>query len=119
MVKFYLTCKRRHTSLRRDWSSVVCSSDLNEGSSVGVIADFTGAEDYDASSTATAISNAATGYACGNCQGRIVATSQQVNNSDVSATSSVNVTGYARSTTGVANAVGNTASYYVSRPSGQ
>jgi len=92
---------------------------LNEGGGVEVIADFTGAEGYDASSTATAIGNAATGYACSDCQGRIVATSQQVNNADVSATGSVNVTGYARSATGVANAVGNTASYYVSRPSSQ
>lgn len=97
--------------------TVIDAIQLNEGGGVEVIADFTGAEGYDASSTATAIGNAATGYACSDCQGRIVATSQQVNNSDVSATSSVTVTGYARSATGVANAVGNTASYYVSRPS--
>ena len=90
---------------------------LNDGGGVEVIAGYTGAEGYDASASATAIGNAATGYACSDCDGRITATSQQVNNVDVGATANVTVTGYARSATGVANAVGNTATYYVSQPS--
>lgn len=97
--------------------TVIDSVQLNDGGGVEVVADFTGAEGYDASASATAIGNAATGYVCSDCEGRLVTTSQQVNNVGVSATSSVSVTGYARSATGMANAVGNTATYYVSRPS--
>ena len=97
--------------------TVIDAVQLNDGGGVEVIAGYTGAEGYDASASATAIGNAATGYACSDCDGRITATSQQVNNVDVGATANVTVTGYARSATGVANAVGNTATYYVSQPS--
>ena len=97
--------------------TVIDAVQLNDGGGVEVVADFTGAEGYDASANATAIGNAATGYVCSDCDGRLVATSQQVNNADVGASTSVTVSGYARSATGVATAVGNTATYYVSRPS--
>lgn len=99
--------------------TVIDAVQLNDGGGVEVVADFTGAEGYDASANATAIGNAATGYVCSDCDGRLVATSQQVNNADVGASTSVTVSGYARSATGVATAVGNTATYYVSRPSAQ
>ncbi|MDP2213425.1 holdfast anchor protein HfaD [Phenylobacterium sp.] len=98
--------------------TIIDAVQLNDGGGVEVIADFTGAEGYDASAHATAIGNAATGYVCSDCDGRLIATSQQVNNTDVTAATSVHVTGYARSATGVATAVGNTATYYVSRPTG-
>jgi hypothetical protein len=96
--------------------TIIDAVQLNDSGGVEVIADFTGAEGYDASANATAMGNAATGFVCNDCDGRLVATSQQVNSTDISANSSVTVTGHARSATGVANAVGNTATYFVSRP---
>ncbi|HMO43969.1 MAG TPA: holdfast anchor protein HfaD, partial [Phenylobacterium sp.] len=79
------------------WETVIDAVQLNDGGGVEVIAEFTGAEGYDASANATAIGNAATGYVCSDCEGRLTAVSQQVNNVGVSATSTVTVTGYARS----------------------
>lgn len=96
--------------------TIIDAVQLNDGGGVEVVADFTGAEGYDATASASAIGNAATGYVCSDCEGQLLATSQQVNNVGVSASSSVTVTGYGRTATGTATAVGNTATYYVSRP---
>jgi hypothetical protein len=60
--------------------------------------------------------NSATGYACSSCGGTVGITSRQVNSGDVNATSTVNITGSGRSVAGVATAVGNSATYYSSRP---
>lgn len=78
-----------------------------------------GTEGYDATATSTAMGNSVTGYACSECEGRMSITNSQVNRSDVGAQSIVNVSGGGRSASGVSTAVGNTATYYVSRPSGQ
>ena len=84
-------------------------------------ASFTGDNGFDATSSATAMGNAAIGYACSQCGGVI-----SVNNSQVtsgggveadSSTTLTNTAGSARSATGVATAVGNSATFYVSRPS--
>ena len=82
------------------------------------LARFDGTEGYDAQASATAYGNEVTGYACADCQGRIDINNGQVNNTDVGAQSVVNVQS-GRSVRGVASAVGNSATYYVSRPSGQ
>lgn len=90
----------------------------NDGGGIEAVARFDGTEGYDASVSATAYGNSVMGYACSDCQGRLDVNNDQINNADVGAQSVVNVTS-GRSARGVANAVGNSATYYVSRPSGQ
>lgn len=90
----------------------------NDGGGIEAVARFDGTEGYDASVSATAYGNSVTGYACSDCQGRLDVNNDQINNADVGAQSVVNVTS-GRSARGAANAVGNSATYYVSRPSGQ
>lgn len=90
---------------------------LNGVGGVEAVAVYTGGDGYDAMASATAVGNAATGYACSDCGGTMRVANAQTNNGDAGATSTVRVTGSARSVTGAATAVGNTASYYVTRPS--
>jgi len=93
------------------------NSQFNSGG-VEVISSFNGDTGYDAYSSATAVGNAITGYACSECQGTLVANSFQTNNSAVSATSTMSITGSGRSVIGTATAVGNTASFWVTSPGG-
>ena len=72
---------------------------------------------YDATSSATAMGNAATAFACSDCGGAINITNSQTNSGGVSAVSTLSITGANRSVTGVATAVGNNATFYVSKPS--
>jgi hypothetical protein len=90
----------------------------NGGGGIEAVAQFDGTEGYDGQASATAYGNEVTGYACSECQGRVDVNNGQVNNADVGAQSVVNVQS-GRSARGVASAVGNSATYYVSRPSGQ
>ncbi|WP_162244308.1 MULTISPECIES: holdfast anchor protein HfaD [unclassified Phenylobacterium] len=90
----------------------------NDGGGIEAVARFDGTEGYDAQVSSTAYGNSVTGYACSDCQGRLDVNNDQTNSADVGAQSVVNVTS-GRSARGVANAVGNSATYYVSRPSGQ
>jgi hypothetical protein len=84
-------------------------------------ASFTGDNGFDATSSATAMGNAAIGYACSQCGGVIsINNSQVTSGGGVEADSSTTITntqGSARSATGIATAVGNSATFYVSRPS--
>ncbi len=97
-------------------TSVVIDSDqFNDVGGVEAIAGFTGTAGYDGSSSAAAVGNAATGYACAECSGQMQVSNRQVNNAQVGSTSTASVTS-GRSINGVATAVGNTASYYVSLP---
>ncbi len=91
---------------------------INDGGGIEAVANFIGVDGYDATATSTAMGNSVTGYACSDCEGRMTVTNSQVNRSDVGAQSIVNVSGSGRSASGVSTAVGNTATYYVSRPSG-
>jgi hypothetical protein len=91
-------------------------SQLNDGGGVDAYAEYVGGDGYDATGTATAMGNAATGYACSDCVTSMGVNNRQTNNADVTAESRVTVRN-GRRVTGVATAVGNTASYYVSRPS--
>jgi hypothetical protein len=95
---------------------VIDAEQLNLGGGVDAIAAISGHDGYDASASAMAMGNAATGYACADCDGAMYVNNRQTNATGVSATGSVTVTGSARSAVGSAHAVGNTASYYVSRP---
>lgn len=91
---------------------------LNEGGGIEAIARFDGAQGYDAEATAMAQGNSVLGYGCSDCEARVDFVNSQANNADVGAQSYISVAG-GRSATGTANAVGNSATYLVSRPSGQ
>ena len=81
-------------------------------------ASFTGDSGFDATSSATAMGNAAIGFACSQCSGAItINNSQTTSGGGVEAVSNTTVTGSNRSTTGIATAVGNNGTFYVSRPS--
>lgn len=89
---------------------------LNIAGGVEAIAAYTGHDGYDASASAMAMGNASTGYVCSDCDGRMNVNNRQTNDADVAASGTVTITGSARSAIGSAHAVGNTASYYASRP---
>jgi hypothetical protein len=91
---------------------VLDSSQINDGGGVEVTASFDGTSGYDAGASATAIGNAVSGYVCGQCSGNMTATSNQANNVDISARSTVTV-GAGRSVVGVATATGNNATFSV------
>ena len=83
---------------------------------VDVISTFSGTNGYDVSVGADAAGNSVTGYACSECEGHLEARNTQTNNGDVSAVANTTVAGSSRSVITGANAVGNSASFYVSRP---
>ena len=96
-------------------STTVNNSQTNSGG-IQVLSDVTGNTGYDASSSATAMGNAVTGFACSDCGGAINVSNTQINTGGVSATNSIEIAGSNRSVTGTATAVGNTATFYVSKP---
>jgi hypothetical protein len=95
------------------------NTQLNTNGGVEVLSSFsgTGGLGYDASASAVAMGNAATGYACSTCSNRMTITNHQTNGADVSATSTVTMSSANRSVTGVSTAMGNSATFYVSEPS--
>lgn len=95
----------------------ISNTQENTGGGVEVTASFGGGTGYDASSTATAFGNAASGYACSSCTASLKAENYQINSAEIGATSRSTTTGPSRSVTGTASAVGNNASYYVTAPS--
>ena len=98
------------------------NTQTNGGAGIQVVASSAGNDGFDLSSSATAMGNAVTGFACSLCGGRMTATNSQINSADVSAASSLSLGagtgGSARSATGVSTAVGNSATFYVSKPTG-
>ncbi|MDP3802545.1 holdfast anchor protein HfaD [Brevundimonas sp.] len=90
------------------------NSQFNSGG-VDVIATFSGTNGYDVSVGADAVGNSVTGYACSECEGYLQAANAQTNSGDVSAVANTTVAGSNRSVITGANAVGNSASFYVSR----
>jgi hypothetical protein len=88
----------------------------NTGGGVEATASFTGHEGYDTVTTATAMGNAVTGYACSRCNGRMSVTNNQHNSADVGASSSSSVVSSGRQVTGVSTAIGNNASFNVNAP---
>jgi len=83
---------------------------------VDVAATFSGTNGYDVAVGADAVGNSVTGYACSECEGYLVARNTQTNTGGVSAVASTTVAGSSRSVISGASAVGNSASFYVSRP---
>ncbi|HEY2709486.1 MAG TPA: holdfast anchor protein HfaD [Caulobacteraceae bacterium] len=92
---------------------------LNGVGGVESSATFQGDNGFDAFVNSSATGNAVTGFACSSCGGVMSVQNSQTNLGDVNSTSSVGLTNSARSVRGVATAVGNTATFYVSSPSGQ
>jgi hypothetical protein len=83
---------------------------------VDVTATFSGTNGYDVSVGADAVGNSVTGYACSDCAGYLQASNVQTNSGNVSAVANTTVAGSHRSVITGANAVGNSANFYVSRP---
>lgn len=83
---------------------------------VDVSATFSGTNGYDVYVGAEAVGNAVTGYACSECPGYLEANNVQTNNGSVSAQTSTTAAGSNRAVITGANAVGNSATFYVSRP---
>jgi hypothetical protein len=90
---------------------------VNHGG-VTAVSDVSGTDGYDSQATSVAMGNAVTGYACSSCGGVIDINSHQTNTNNITANSSVTVGNSGRSVSGVSTAVGNSATYYASRPSG-
>lgn len=93
------------------------NSQFNTGG-VDVVTEFQGGRGYDAYVGADAVGNSVTGYACSDCGGQVNATNSQVNQGDVSARATATVGVSGRATVVGANATGNAATFYVSRPGG-
>jgi len=91
------------------------NSQINSGG-VEVRAEFSGAQGYDAYVSANAAGNSVTGYACAECQATLNATNNQTNDGNVSASASTTISGASRNVITGSNAVGNAATFYVSRP---
>jgi hypothetical protein len=88
----------------------------NTGGGVEATASFSGQDGYDAVTTATAMGNAVTGYACSRCNGRMTVTNTQTNSADIGASSSTTIASGGRQVTGVSTAIGNNASFNVTAP---
>jgi hypothetical protein len=91
------------------------NTQINTGG-VDVSATFSGANGYDVYVGAEAVGNSVTGYACSECQGYLEARNTQTNSGDVSAQASTVVAGSNRAVISSATATGNSATFYVSRP---
>jgi len=83
---------------------------------VEVQASFIGTRGYDAYVSADAVGNSVTGYACAACEATLSATNVQYNEGTVSATAATTVHAQGRVVITGTNAVGNAATFYVSRP---
>ena len=91
------------------------NAQINSGG-VEVQASASGTNGYDAYVSANAVGNSVTGYACSTCEGVLNATNVQSNAGDVTATANTVVSTSGRSVITGTSAVGNAATFYVSRP---
>ena len=91
------------------------NTQFNSGG-VDATATFSGTNGYDVYVGADAVGNSVTGYACSECAGYLTATNVQTNNGSVTATANTTVAGSSRAVITGTNAVGNAATFYVSRP---
>lgn len=91
------------------------ATQINTGG-VEAQAQFSGHNGYDAYVGADAVGNSVTGSVCADCGGQLTATVNQTNAANVSAVANTAVTGSGRAVITGANAVGNSATFYVTRP---
>lgn len=88
---------------------------LNTGGGIEAIASFSGTDGYDGYARATAVGNDVSGFSCAACTGTMTIGSRQTNEADVGASATTNV-GTGRVVNSTSTAVGNNASFYVTRP---
>jgi hypothetical protein len=81
-------------------------------------ASFSGNDGFDATASATAMGNAVTAFACSQCGGTINISNSQLSSGGVQASSTIAIAASNRSVNGVSTAVGNNATFYVSKPGG-
>lgn len=91
------------------------NAQVNSGG-VEVSAEFDGTNGYDVAVSSDAVGNSVTGYACAACQATLEVGNTQTNSGSVVARSTTTVRGQGRSVASSSRAVGNTATFYVSRP---
>lgn len=91
------------------------NSQINSGG-VEVQAEFVGTNGYDAYVSADAVGNSVTGSACSTCLAQLGADNVQRNEGNVSASASTTINAQGRAVVTGANAVGNAATFYVTRP---
>lgn len=91
------------------------NTQLNTGG-VDSTATFSGTNGYDVYVGADAVGNNVTGYGCSTCNGYMEVRNSQTNEGNVSATANTTVAGSGRAVITGANATGNSATFYVSRP---
>ena len=92
--------------------------DVAVAGGVEATAEYVGVKGYDSYVSAEAAGNSVVGYACSQCGGEVNVNNTQVNNGSVSATANVNIAQPGRAAVVGSNAVGNTATFYISRPGG-
>ena len=85
--------------------------------SVTVAASLTGGAGGDGFASATGVGNAVSGYACTTCNGVVRANTSQSNSGGVQTSATV-TGGNMNSATGVSTAIGNTATFIVTKPAG-
>ncbi|MCA1936683.1 MAG: holdfast anchor protein HfaD [Asticcacaulis sp.] len=86
---------------------------FNDGP-IDVQASFEGHTGYDAYVTAEATGNSAYAYACAECEADMTVRNSQVNNANVTASTTSTIGGSGRAIVSTSRAIGNTATYYVS-----
>jgi hypothetical protein len=92
------------------------NTQLNGAQGVESSASFQGDTGFDAAVSSSAIGNSVTGFACSACGGVMNVTNNQTNLGDAAASTQIGLTGSARSVSGAATAVGNSATFFVSSP---
>lgn len=91
------------------------NSQVNSGG-VEVTSTFVGTNGYDVNVAAEAVGNAVTGYGCSECGGQMTVANTQTNSGSISAAANTTIRGTGRTVVTGANAIGNSATFYVSRP---
>ncbi len=92
------------------------NTQTNSGNGVSALASFSGNNGYDAYASSTVMGDAVTGFACSDCNGVVNVTNNQSNSTSLGATTQIDIAATNRSVTGTATAVGNNATFYVSKP---
>jgi hypothetical protein len=99
-------------------STELSNVQVNDGEIQGR-ASFTGGGgvySYDVAASSSAVGNGATAFTCSDCGGVLSASNSQTNNNTIEATSLVTLNGANRTVVNSATAVGNSASFYVTKP---
>ena len=97
-------------------ADLVLNTDQTNTGAIQSVAKFGGNGGYDAYGSSVSMGNAVTGYACSACENSIGVVNRQSNGNLVTADTTMAITGSNRSVVGSATAMGNSATYYVSRP---